>query len=83
MYLSGLSNFVQVLVPILKIYLRLIPEKFKSDQNANYLSNLIKMQTSWIILRQNLLFSTSKGSVELLLHQGVSRHQTVQTGHKS
>ena len=42
-----------------------------------------QIQTSWIILLQNLLFSTSKGSVELLLRQGVSRHQTVQTGHKS
>ena len=39
MYLSGLSNFVQVLVPILKIYLRLIPEKLVE------LSNLIKMKT--------------------------------------
>ena len=43
MYLSGLSNFVQVLVPILKIYLRLIPEKLVE------LSNLIKMQTIYQI----------------------------------
>ena len=43
MYLSGLSNFVQVLVPILKIYLRLIPEKLVE------LSNPIKMQTIYQI----------------------------------
>ena len=31
-YLRGLSNFIQVLVPILEIYLCLVPAKLKSDE---------------------------------------------------